>query len=114
MCKGGRRGDCHCQRRRQHEMDYGIGGGQDRGVQGQHVGALVVAEPTGKDGKGRGGGARGVAAVPSCHYVGRMGCHIYGWSARQCRTHLGYTRKVRHQMGIFQITTLSHLQGTVH
>jgi hypothetical protein len=34
-------------------------------------------------------------AVPSRHYVGRMGCHIYGWSARQCRTsHLGYTRKV--------------------
>jgi hypothetical protein len=53
-------------------------------------------------------------AVPSCHYVGRMGCNIYDWSARQCRTHLGYTRKVKHQTGIFQITTLVHLQGTVH
>ncbi len=42
----------------------------------------------------------GRPAVPSHHYVGRMGYHIYGWSARQCRTHLGYTRKVEHQTGI--------------
>jgi hypothetical protein len=55
-----------------------------------------------------------VAAVPSRHYVGRMGYHIYGWSARQCRIHLGYIRKVKHQMSIFQITTLVHLQSTVH
>jgi hypothetical protein len=40
------------------------------------------------------------SAVPSRHYVGRTGYHIYGWSARQCRTHLGYTRKVEHQTGI--------------
>ncbi len=39
-------------------------------------------------------------AVPSYHYVGRTGYHIYGWSARKCRTHLGYTRKVKHQMGV--------------
>ncbi len=38
--------------------------------------------------------------VPSHHYVGRTGYHIYDWSARQCRTHLGYTRKVKHQTGI--------------
>ncbi len=55
-----------------------------------------------------------VAAVPSRHYVGRMDCHIYGWSVRQCRTHLGYSRKVKHQTGIFQITTLVDLQGTAH
>ncbi len=48
------------------------------------------------------------------YYVGRMGCHIHCWSARWCRTHLGYTRKVKYQMGIFQITTLVHLQGTIH
>jgi hypothetical protein len=54
------------------------------------------------------------AAVPGRHYVGRTGCHIYGWSARWSRTHLGYTRKVKHQTGIFQITTLVHLQGTIH
>jgi hypothetical protein len=53
-------------------------------------------------------------AVVSHHYVGRTACHIYKWSACQCRTYLGYTRKVQHQMGIFQITTLVHLQGTVH
>ncbi len=53
-------------------------------------------------------------AVPSHHYVGRTGCHIYSRSARWCRTHLGYTRKVKHQMGIFQITTLVCLQGTLH
>ncbi len=53
-------------------------------------------------------------AVPSRHYVGRTGCHMYNWSARWCRTHLWYTRKVKHQMGIFQITTLVHLQGTIH
>jgi hypothetical protein len=52
-------------------------------------------------------------AVLSRHYVGRTGCHIYGWSARQRRTHLGYTRKVKHRTGIFQITSLVHLQGTV-
>ncbi len=40
------------------------------------------------------------SAVPSRHYVGRTGYHIYGWSARQCRTHLGYTRKVKHQTDI--------------
>jgi hypothetical protein len=56
----------------------------------------------------------GKKAVPSHHYVGRTGCHIYGWSARQCRTYLGYTRKVKHQTGIFQIITLVHLQGTIH
>ncbi len=55
------------------------------------------------------------AVVPSHHYVGRMGCHIFSWSARWCRTHLWYhTRKVKHQMGIFQITTLVHLQGAIH
>jgi hypothetical protein len=54
------------------------------------------------------------SAVPSRHYVGRTGYHIYGWSAHQCRTHLGYTRRVKHQTGIFQITTLVRLQGTVH
>ncbi len=53
-------------------------------------------------------------AVPSRHYVGRTGCHIYGWSVRQCRTYLGYTRKVKLQTHIFQITTLVHLQSTVH
>ncbi len=52
--------------------------------------------------------------MPSRHNVGKAGCHIYGWSARQCRTHLGYTRKVKHQMGIFQITALVYLQGTIH
>ncbi len=40
-------------------------------------------------------------AVPICHYVGRTGYHVYGWSARQCRTRLGYTRIVTHQTGIF-------------
>ncbi len=40
------------------------------------------------------------SAVPSHHYVGRMGYHIYGWSARQCRMLLGYTRQVKHQTGI--------------
>jgi hypothetical protein len=53
-------------------------------------------------------------AVPSRHYVGRMGCHIYNWSARRCRTYIEYTRKIKHQTGIFQIITLVHLQGTVH
>ncbi len=58
--------------------------------------------------------------MPSHHYVGRTGCHIYDWSARQCGTYLGFTRKVKHQTGIFQITTLVNLQvvnllqGTVH
>ncbi len=33
-------------------------------------------------------------AVPSCHYVGRTGCHICGWFTCWCRTYLGYTRKV--------------------
>ncbi len=56
----------------------------------------------------------GKSAVPSHHYVGRTGCHKYDWSARQCRTYLGSTSKVKHQTGIFQITTLVHLQGTVH
>ncbi len=36
-----------------------------------------------------------IIAVPSRHYVGRMDWHIYGWSAHQCRTHLGYTREVK-------------------
>jgi hypothetical protein len=53
-------------------------------------------------------------AVPSHQYVGRTCCHIYDWSARQCRSYLGCTREVKHQTGIFQITTLVHLQGTVH
>ncbi len=39
--------------------------------------------------------------VPIHHYVGRKGYHIYGWSARQCRTCLGYTGIVTHQTGIF-------------
>ncbi len=55
-----------------------------------------------------------IFAVPSHHYVGRTGSHIYNWSARWCRTHLGCTRKVKHQTDIFQITALVHLQGTVH
>ncbi len=41
-----------------------------------------------------------VPAVPSRHYVGRTGYHIYGWSAHQCRMLLGYTKLVKHQMGI--------------
>ncbi len=55
-----------------------------------------------------------VPAVPSHHYVGITGCHIYDWSAHRCRTHLGYTRKVKHQTGIFQNTMCVHLQGTIH
>ena len=39
-------------------------------------------------------------AVPIRHYIGRMGYHMYGWSARQCRMLLGYTKLVKHQMGI--------------
>jgi hypothetical protein len=53
-------------------------------------------------------------AVPSRHYVGRMGYHIYGRSARQCRMLLGYTKLVKHQTGILYNTTLVYLQGTVH
>jgi hypothetical protein len=56
----------------------------------------------------------GKSAVPSHHYVGRTGCHVYDWSARQCNTYLGYTRIVAHQTGIFQITNLVNLQGTLH
>ncbi len=55
-----------------------------------------------------------VLAVPSRHYVDRIGCHIYDWSARQCSTYLGYTRKVTHQTNIFQITIIADLQGIVH
>jgi hypothetical protein len=39
-------------------------------------------------------------SVPSRHYVGRTGSHIYGLSARRCRTLLGYTRQVKHQTGL--------------
>jgi hypothetical protein len=46
------------------------------------------------------------SAVPIHHYVVRTGYHVYGWSARRCRTRLGYTRIVTHQMGIFLMTTL--------
>ncbi len=52
---------------------------------------------------------QGAPAVPSHHYVGRIGYHMYGWSARQCRTILGYTKLVKHQTGILQITTLVYL-----
>ncbi len=54
------------------------------------------------------------SAVTSHHYVDRTGCHIYNWSAPQCSTYLGYTRKVTHQIDIFQITILEDLQGIVH
>jgi hypothetical protein len=53
-------------------------------------------------------------AVPIHHYIGKVGYHIYGWSARRCRTLIGCAKLVKHQTGIFQITTLVHLQGTVH
>ncbi len=39
-------------------------------------------------------------AVPIRHYIGKTGYHIYGWSARRCRTHIGYAKLVEHQTGI--------------
>jgi hypothetical protein len=54
------------------------------------------------------------SAVPSHHYVGRTGSHIYNWSAHHCNTYLGYTRRGTHQTDIFQITILVNLQGIVH
>jgi hypothetical protein len=57
--------------------------------------------------------SEGVAVSSHC-FVDGMGYHIYDLSARRCNTYLGYTRKVTHQTGIFQITILVNLQGTVH
>ncbi len=54
------------------------------------------------------------STVPSRHYVDRLGCHIYDWPAQWCYTYLGYTSRVTHQMGIFQMTILVNLQGTLH